>query len=66
MSIYEIIALVFSVLMCIPTLASVTKFDHWWIRGFDFPRIQISFLISLVIIDQYLSARFFRNLALHC
>lgn len=49
MDVGEIIILFFSILMCIPTLASITKFDHWWIRGFDFPRIQISFLIISVI-----------------
>lgn len=35
--------------MCIPSIASATKFDSWWIRGFDFPRIQISFLILINI-----------------
>lgn len=50
MSIGEIIVLCFSILMCIPTLASVTKFDHWWVRGFDFPRLQISVLTIFVII----------------
>lgn len=50
MQIGDIIILFFTVLMCIPTIASITKFDEWWIRGFDFPRIQISFLISLVIV----------------
>ncbi|MFO7719298.1 MAG: endonuclease/exonuclease/phosphatase family protein [Gillisia sp.] len=49
MSTSEIILVFFSVLMLLPTLASLTKFDHWWVRGFDFPRIQISFLIILVI-----------------
>ncbi len=50
MSFGEILIQFFTVLMCIPTLASITRFDIWWIRGFDFPRIQISFLILLVII----------------
>ena len=50
MTIGEIIVLFFTVIMCIPTLASLTRFDVWWIRGFDFPRIQISFLIICVII----------------
>ncbi|WP_026934188.1 endonuclease/exonuclease/phosphatase family protein [Christiangramia echinicola] len=49
MTVGEIIILFFTVLMCIPTLASLTRFDEWWIRGFDFPRIQISFLIIVVI-----------------
>ena len=46
----EIIILFFSILMCIPTLASLTRFHQWWIRGFYFPRIQISFLIICAII----------------
>lgn len=50
MTISEIIALFLTVLMCIPTVASITKFDEWWIRAFDFPRIQISFLIVVTII----------------
>ncbi|MBT8295088.1 MAG: endonuclease/exonuclease/phosphatase family protein, partial [Gramella sp.] len=54
MSIGEILILFFTVLMCIPTLASLTRFDVWWIRGFDFPRIQISFLIILVIVTSVL------------
>lgn len=49
MAIGDITILFFSVLVCIPTLASLTRFDQWWIRGFDFPRIQISFLICVVI-----------------
>ena len=49
MSIPEIILAFFSTLMLMPTLASLTKFDQWWIRGFDFPRIQISFLILLMV-----------------
>ncbi|CAM4021541.1 endonuclease/exonuclease/phosphatase family protein [Gillisia limnaea] len=49
MNIPEIIITFFSLLMLIPTLASLTKFDQWWIRGFDFPRLQISFLILLMI-----------------
>lgn len=36
--------------MLIPTIASLTKFDEWWVRAFDFPRIQISFLILVVLI----------------
>jgi endonuclease/exonuclease/phosphatase (EEP) superfamily protein YafD len=36
--------------MLIPTLASITRFDQWWVRGFDFPRVQISFLLLIEII----------------
>jgi endonuclease/exonuclease/phosphatase (EEP) superfamily protein YafD len=49
MNIPEIIITFISLLMLIPTIASMTKFDHWWVRGFDFPRIQISFLIVIVL-----------------
>ena len=37
-------------LFLIPSLASATRFDQWWIRAFDFPRLQISILIITVII----------------
>ena len=53
MSIGEIILLFFSVLMFIPTLASATRYDQWWVRGFDFPRIQISFLVTCVIVASF-------------
>ncbi len=46
----EIITLVINAIFCIPSLASATKFDYWWIRGFDFPRIQISILLVANII----------------
>ncbi|MDT0689846.1 endonuclease/exonuclease/phosphatase family protein [Salegentibacter sp. F188] len=50
MQIAEIILLFLSFIMMIPTLASLTRFDHWWIRGFDFPRVQISLLLVLLIL----------------
>src|SRR5690606_7557952 len=46
----EIVIIFLGVLMLIPTLASLTKFDEWWVRAFDFPRIQISFLVLLVLV----------------
>lgn len=49
MNIPEIILTFFNMLILMPTLASLTKFDKWWIRGFDFPRIQISLLITIMI-----------------
>ena len=49
MSIPEIILTFFNILILMPTLASLTKFDKWWVRGFDFPRLQISFLILIMI-----------------
>lgn len=45
----ELTILFFSIILLIPTLASLTRFDQWWIRGFDFPRLQICFLILLMV-----------------
>ncbi len=50
MKFFEIITLVLNLIVCIPSIASATKFDDWWIRGFDFPRVQISFSIVVNII----------------
>ncbi|HET7361127.1 MAG TPA: endonuclease/exonuclease/phosphatase family protein [Salinimicrobium sp.] len=50
MSIPEVVVTCLTVSLCIPTLASITKFDQWWIRGFDFPRLQISFFILLLLL----------------
>jgi len=46
----ELIALLVNLVFCLPSLASATKFDHWWIRGFDFPRVQISIIIMANIV----------------
>lgn len=53
-----IIVAFFSILMLVPTLASLTRFDHWWVRGFDFPRLQISFLILLILGFSYFAYEF--------
>ena len=49
MGVSEIVVVVIGVIMLIPTLASITRFDNWWIRGFDFPRLQISFILAVEI-----------------
>ena len=49
MSHTEIILLSCTVLSSIPTLASLCKLDYWWVRGFDFPRLQIS-LLQLILL----------------
>lgn len=51
MDTFIIIALCLNILFLIPTLASITRFDQWWIRAFDFPRIQISvgIIISCIV-----------------
>ncbi|MEP6263011.1 MAG: endonuclease/exonuclease/phosphatase family protein [Gillisia sp.] len=50
MELSDIFFIFLNVLMLIPTIASLTKFDEWWVRAFDFPRIQISILILAVLI----------------
>ncbi|CAN5241807.1 endonuclease/exonuclease/phosphatase family protein [soil metagenome] len=54
MSFTEVVILFLGVLMLIPTIASLTKFDVWWVRAFDFPRIQICALILLVLVTTFL------------
>lgn len=49
MNYIEVIVLILNLLICLPILASLTKLDYWWVRDFDFPRIQISVLIVLNI-----------------
>lgn len=41
-----------SALLTLATLASLIKWDNWWIRIFDFPRLQIT---TLIIIDLVIS-----------
>jgi len=55
MEVSEIIVTVLGIIMLIPTLASITRFDQWWVRGFDFPRIQISLLLISVLIAYILT-----------
>lgn len=51
----ETIVLTLDLLMLIPTLASLTRLDQWWIRGFDFPRLQISLLkIVLILVSLWI------------
>ncbi|WBL21193.1 endonuclease/exonuclease/phosphatase family protein [Zunongwangia sp. HRR-M8] len=45
----EIIILCLNIIFLIPSIASITRFDQWWIRGFDFPRIQISFCLLVIL-----------------
>ena len=46
----EIVVAFFSVLMLLPTIASISTLDNWWVRAFDFPRLQISVLILAALI----------------
>ncbi|HET8854963.1 MAG TPA: endonuclease/exonuclease/phosphatase family protein [Salinimicrobium sp.] len=54
----EIIAAVLVLFTMVPAIASISKFDHWMIRGFDFPRLQISFITLLVFLLVLISFSF--------
>lgn len=45
----EVVITFLSFVMLIPTLASLSRFDQWWVRAFDFPRLQISILILIML-----------------
>lgn len=62
MEVSEIIMLILCGIFLIPTIASLTRFDVWWIRGFDFPRIQISSLMIIVLILAVIFFDFSQNL----
>src|SRR5690606_34593277 len=38
----------FGLLLILGTLASLTRFPQWWIRGWDFPRLQVAVLCPVV------------------
>lgn len=44
-----LITVILNLIFCLPSIASLTKFDYWWIRGFDFPRVQWSVFILVNI-----------------
>ncbi|WKN31427.1 endonuclease/exonuclease/phosphatase family protein [Porifericola rhodea] len=46
----QIVFLVFASIPIIATLASLLRFDQWWIRVFDFPRVQIVFLAVVALL----------------
>ena len=46
------------------TAAPLLRSDAWWIRVFDFPRIQISILIVLILVC-YAALRFFSRLRIY-
>ena len=50
MTLPELAAIFLGVLALIPSFASLTKFSPWWVRAFDFPRLQVSFIIIIVIL----------------
>ncbi len=46
----DILAIILLCLAMFPTLASLLKWDDWWIRIFDFPRIQICVIQITILI----------------
>lgn len=38
---------IFNSIICLPTVASLLRVNTWWIRDFDFPRVQIIVLILI-------------------
>lgn len=53
-----ILSLVLCVLVLLATGLPMIKTSLWWIRVFDFPRIQIAFLIGLAIVLAYFNINF--------
>ncbi len=54
MNIPTIIVLSVSLLFVLATFASFLKWSHWWIRMFDFPRLQIGTVLILMIIASFI------------
>lgn len=50
MSVSEVILILFSCAFVVATVASMVRWDDWWVRVFDFPRIQISISLILLIV----------------
>lgn len=46
----EIILISIGILMIVATALPMVRSDAWWIRVFDFPRLQITFLAALVLV----------------
>lgn len=50
MNIPQIVTLLLCLISVFPTIASLTRFDQWWIRGFDFPRLQVSVITLFTLV----------------
>jgi endonuclease/exonuclease/phosphatase (EEP) superfamily protein YafD len=46
----DIVILIVSLLFALFTLASFIKWNNWWIRIFDYPRLQISAVLLLLLV----------------
>ncbi|MGM0430708.1 MAG: endonuclease/exonuclease/phosphatase family protein [Pseudomonadota bacterium] len=47
---FEIIYLSLAVLLLVLTLAPLSRAQVWWIRGLDFPRLQLSLLLASLLV----------------
>lgn len=50
MSTVEIITLLLSILFVLGTFASLLDWNNWWVRVFDFPRLQISVVLFFLMV----------------
>lgn len=42
--------LIATVTLLIPTLLPMLRYEVWWVRGFDFPRLQLCFLLLVLLL----------------
>ena len=54
---FEIIYLSLAILLAVLTLAPLSWSQVWWIRGLDFPRLQLSVLLSVLLIVGFVVIR---------
>jgi endonuclease/exonuclease/phosphatase (EEP) superfamily protein YafD len=52
----QIIKIILSAISIVAVVASILKMDEWWVRGFDFPRIQLLFLGFIAIVLFFIPA----------
>ncbi len=53
--IMELAFLTATVALVIPTLLPMLRLQAWWVRSFDFPRLQLSFLLLLLLVLESLA-----------
>ncbi|WPP50191.1 endonuclease/exonuclease/phosphatase family protein [Catalinimonas niigatensis] len=58
MRIFKTILIILSIFFIIGTFLPVLQLDIWWVQIFTFPRIQISILLTLLIISWFIFFRF--------
>jgi endonuclease/exonuclease/phosphatase (EEP) superfamily protein YafD len=48
------IFLILTVVLIMCTFAPLSRFEHWWVRGWDFPRLQLFYLSLLLLAAELL------------